>query len=402
MRLIKASKITTLNDFYNIMTPTREMSIKYVLNNNQNATNLNELITKALNVRNRQEYINVELSNNDLQELINKYIGKKVITSFQDVYKYISLQDIKNKLDPERQFKQLVSTSDDPELLMKQYFTKFVLPIINKNVPIKVELNSIDTELTNYLKSYLDKAIASIKKDKLTLDDIANLNAFQMIKKQVIRAITSKTRIDAYIKKEQIKKNEIDDIRPSFITNAYRPFIIEYFNKALQLTLNKPLQDKLLKYLSQDDEYIHSFYRTINEYILPDTRNKIKVLEEKKDKIGDETDINIGQLDINNREKPFVIINEELIIGRPGESHSNLIQRTNNTGKSSFKRKNIDIEAESLAFGHIVNKLAFIERRNTNISTDRIISILKRSSLFDKIYSVPTDKQVIRLARRKA
>ena len=160
-------------------------------------------------------------------------------------------------------------------------------------------------------------------------------------------------------------------------------------------------KEDLLKYLEQDNDYSLSFFRMLNEYILPDTRYKIKILEEKDELIGEETDIDISKLDIDNREKPFIIINKEFYMGRPGESHARLVQRLKNDNKTTaFQRDSIKKNAQSLAFGHIVNKLAFVEKHGINISTEEVVAILKSTSLFKKVYTVPDHNSVIRLAKK--
>lgn len=426
--------ITSLTDLYDKISSAQESSIKYMLNRNKdiaNITDLNDILTKAVNVRNKKNPLIINLSDNDLKQLMNKYVGNNnELIKFSDVYKYISLNEIKNRLvqNINQQFKQLLTnfhyTPKSAKLLLynsdeiiKPYFFNYLLPLIKQNIPIDVnvnltyDINMLDSELLNFLEDHLNEAINEYinelnNSNKLRLDGYLknNNDTFQIAKKKLIHIICSKKCFDTYIKNNKLKKKQIKEIKPGYIVNYYSKLIFEYLTKTLKADINSsPLfKEDVLKYLEQDNDYNLSFFRTLNEYIIPDTRNKIKVLEEKDELIGEETDINISKLDIDNRERPFVIINKEFFMGRPGESHAHLVQRLqqNNEKNTAFRRNNININAKSLAFGHVVNKLAFVEKHGMNISIEEIIIVLKSTNYFKKIYTVPNNNSVIRLAKK--
>ena len=425
--------ITSLTDLYGKISSAQESSIKYVLNRNKdinNISDLNDILTKAVNVRNKKNPLVINLSDNDLKQLMNKYIGNvNEITKWNDIYKYLSLNELKNKLTSniKKQFIQLLTNFHytpksaklllyDSDEIIKPYFFNYLLPLIKQNIPadinvnLEYNINIFDTELLNFLEDHLSEAINKYitklnNNNELRLDEYLknNNDTFQVVKKKLIHIICSRKNFNIFIENNKLKKKQIKEIKPGYIVNYYSKLIFEYLSKTLKIDINSsPLfKEDLLKYLEQDNDYNLAFFRMLNEYIIPDTRNKIKVLEENDELIGEETDINISKLDIDNRERPFIIINKEFFIGRPGESHARLVQRLqNNDQATAFRRNNIDINAESLAFGHVINKLAFIEKQGMNISTEEIILILKSTNYFKKIYTVPDNNSVIRLAKK--
>ena len=425
--------ITSLTDLYGKISSAQESSIKYVLNRNKDITNiseLNDILTNAVNVRSKKNPLVINLSDNDLKQLMNKYIGNvNEITKWNDIYKYLSLNELKNKLTSNinQQFKQLLTNFHytpksaklllyDSDEIIKPYFFNYLLPLIKQNIPadinvnLEYNINIFDTELLNFLEDHLSEAINKYitklnNNNELRLDEYLknNNDTFQVVKKKLIHIICSRKNFNIFIENNKLKKKQIKEIKPGYIVNYYSKLIFEYLSKTLKIDINSsPLfKEDLLKYLEQDNDYNLAFFRMLNEYIIPDTRNKIKVLEENDELIGEETDINISKLDIDNRERPFIIINKEFFMGRPGESHAHLVQRLqNNDQATAFRRNNIDINAESLAFGHVINKLAFIERQGINISTEEIILILKSTNYFKKIYTVPDNNSVIRLAKK--
>lgn len=432
-RLIKFADIqaiTNLNELYQILTPARESSIKYILNKyKDDINNLNKYLTNALNVKNKRAPLNINLPISDLKVLLDKYVFNvsDTITNFTDIYKYISADALEAKLKPNlvnqfvallKQFRYSITAAIllrfDPTELFDAYFANNLLPLIKQLIPHNIDIKSddMDNKLYNFLADYLDDAIdqyiEELKnkndlrlKDYLTEHEQEFLNA----KKQIIRIICSKKYFDKYIKKNHLPPKQIEKIQRSHILHFYRNVIREFFSKVLHIDFNQYsyLEDDIIKYLELDDLYNLSFFRTLNTYILPDTRKKIKILEEKDEPIGEETNINICQLDINNREKPFVIIGTRFYLGRPGESHANLVNRLQKNNGDVFRRENIDIGDESIAFGHVVNKIAFIEHKgiSMNLSINDIIQILKATHQFTKIYTVPDNRSVIRLAKKR-
>ena len=282
---------------------------------------------------------------------------EQTITDFKDVYKYISEQDLENKLAPvaKDQFKQLLYKfrysrvearhfDFNPDEILKIYFTNCLLPLLKQNISVNLSLTYDDSSwgnrLYNFLTGHLRDAIDEYANELESKNDLRlkeylkdHSAEFERAKKQIIRIICSKKNFDRYIKANNLKTaKQINDMKPGYIINFYKPMIVEFFSKALKLDLDKYLllSEDIFKYLELDSDYNLSFFRALNVYVLPDTRDKVKILETQDEPIGAETNINISKLDINNRERPFAIINESCFIGRPGESHAQLIHRLQN------------------------------------------------------------------------
>ena len=127
---------------------------------------------------------------------------------------------------------------------------------------------------------------------------------------------------------ESIKSNLIGQanynnlMRSYFNLNQWLPSISKYITANLPLPnevkTNKFFDQDLKALLEMNDQklYMH-FYRTLNKLILPLVKKKLKYLYNPNiDKVGDNFDIEIKNIDFDNRAIPFIIYNDEFILDR--------------------------------------------------------------------------------------
>lgn len=133
------------------------------------------------------------------------------------------------------------------------------------------------------------------------------------------------------------------------------------------------------------------------ETVEPDTFKEVNNTEElleEDDKVGDYTNIS-DILDVKTRNSAFVYINGEIIEGDYNESHAQIINNYLQT--NGDERLNDDwyrptpnevkykTDAEQIAFGHIVDNMAFIETCE-NCSPEEVVQALEEDYEFSKIY----------------
>lgn len=135
----------------------------------------------------------------------------------------------------------------------------------------------------------------------------------------------------------------------------------------------------------------------------------VKELSDNDDKVGDTISCSKDfDIDLGNRDSAFLYMRGEIIVGNKNETHSDLINKY-------FKNENVprkrirsvdsvdDLEAgEPIAFGHIVNNMAFIQTTE-NCSLDDVVKALKEAdNELVKIYDYQFSKsQVKRLAKKR-
>ena len=278
-----------------------------------------------------------------------------------------------------------------------------------------------DFVLYDYLNRHLKIAVIKLKEmvnnkyrfETLLKDDDFK-SQYNILKQQIIRRFCSKSFVEQYLENYQIKSNysNLMDLNPSDLFQYYSSLIKNYLIKGLKVDFSLIDKPTLIKELLDDIKYSaelsNAFFRTINKFILPLTHQRVKDLKANEDKIGDDVKVNIEYLDINNRSKAFIIIDGVFYAGYSGESHANIVKRVSesaNKEQSVFGRSDIHqlINPQSLAFGHMVGNLAFIEADSLvgNITMAEAIQIVKDTHKFVKIYTAPERNYVTRLAKRR-
>lgn len=155
------------------------------------------------------------------------------------------------------------------------------------------------------------------------------------------------------------------------------------------------------------ESIIPIFYKNINKLILPLTRLKLKHLkDDNSDKKGESHTLDIASFDQNNREKPFIILNKRFIMGHPGETHINIIERLKQMPPTKFYREHIfkllHNKFDSLVFGHIVDNLAFLDIQGMqgDITPEFAIALTRKQPGITKVYTDINQGEITRLAKR--
>ena len=230
-------------------------------------------------------------------------------------------------------------------------------------------------------------------------------NQFKIVMQATLNKLFDKAHVQELINKcgdyNEIMKLDWEDV-----FYAYSPLIINALMKlpinkqVFENTLESSLIAETLDLVRQYHFDVMEFWRNFNEIVKPLTHEQLQDLMTVKDKIGQDHHVNINCIDVNNRDKPCIIVNGELIIGNNMESHAQVISRIKKEPEK-FLRYDIDTSKfNSLAFGHIVDRLCFFEEDSIhgNLSITHALSILKPN--FDKVYSYPKNRMVTRLAKR--
>ena len=158
-------------------------------------------------------------------------------------------------------------------------------------------------------------------------------------------------------------------------------------------------------------ESLHSqeFYLLYNKYLTELNKNNQQELENEllnnNDKVGDYIDINWSKFDIGYREKPFLIINDKLYIGDTASTHGLLAQKIFNDKSFNYYRPNFDKMSESVAIGHIINSIAFIDDNNlhgdySEDNLQQLGNLIKSQSNIKKVYTLPSWGSIERLAKK--
>lgn len=131
-------------------------------------------------------------------------------------------------------------------------------------------------------------------------------------------------------------------------------------------------------------------------------------LRHNDDNIGDVIQCsNEFNIDLGNRTGAFIYIRGNIIVGKPNETHSDLINKYfNNENIPSKRIRSIDAideleDGEPVAFGHIADSMAFIQVLE-NCSVDEVVNALQKNGSYKKIYDYDYEMpELTRLAKNK-
>jgi len=144
-------------------------------------------------------------------------------------------------------------------------------------------------------------------------------------------------------------------------------------------------------------------------------------LAEVDDKIGEQTNIEDGRsLDYDNRDGAFVYIDGDVAYGEEGKTHGQILadymEELGNEDMIPEDLKGDDIarsrptqsrmrrlvDTDNVAFGHIVDNMAFVEVLETGANEDDVAKACKKQLKVDKVYFLDNYSGVVkRLAKWK-
>lgn len=273
-------------------------------------------------------------------------------------------------------------TLDDLKMIIKS--TNVVLDIIDQanNDKDDVEYDNL-TDYINKSPEFLEKfnraAIAAWK-------EVLTKNTF-------ITFITEE--LEDKVTYDTVNKIDITDIMP-YIEYDIGDAIAARIKIPEDIYLSNEYLDEAMDLSASLDEVDKIFFKVKNDLLLPLAKDKLKFLSTIKDKKGDEHKIDIDILDIHNREKPFLIVNKKLYLGKRYDEHGDI--------SDLLISKGISDKDVAVIYGHIVNDLAFIDPSRTinpdKITSDDLQKIIEDEPTLIKAYTMPKNHSVTRLAKK--
>lgn len=144
-------------------------------------------------------------------------------------------------------------------------------------------------------------------------------------------------------------------------------------------------------------------------------------LAEVDDKIGEQTNVEDGKtLDYDTRDGAFVYIDGDVAYGEGGKTHGQILadymEEHGNEDMIPEDLKGDDIagsrptqsrmrrlvDTDNVAFGHIVDNMAFVEVLETGANEDDVVKACKKQLKVDKVYFLDNDNHIVkRLAKWK-
>lgn len=144
-------------------------------------------------------------------------------------------------------------------------------------------------------------------------------------------------------------------------------------------------------------------------------------LAEVDDKIGEQTNVEYGRtLDYDTRDGAFVYIDGDVAYGEEGKTHGQILadymEELGNEDMIPEDLKGDDIarsrptqsrmrrlvDTDNVAFGHIVDNMAFVEVLETGANENDVAKACKKQLKVDKVYFLDNDNHIVkRLAKWK-
>ena len=348
-----------------------------VLNNNLDI--LAESLSESLSDKDYMEYY--EIISNFISEKFNGIINRLV----------------KNGFDEEDVFNTILKVFDDSE----SKITKAIKKLERKKKSKELSLDDIKKEIkTN------EKVQEAIKEAFMELCN--GYGFYHQFDKWVLSHMTEEELKDVNPKKAfsvlSMLRNQFSELINEWFEDADINIVLtEYIMDEVALNIDELLKNdsevmSKLKDIIQEqaDEVIESgFVAEISPY----------TLLKNDDKVGDiiEIDDNFS-VDLGYRDAPFVFLNGNIEVGRESDTHSMLLTRLIDNEESSPKyirgEEAFNMTGDNkLAFGHIVNGLAFLEVVD-NVNVNEVVAALIDLPDINKVYDyVDTENYLERLAK---
>ena len=280
--------------------------------------------------------------------------------------------------------------------------------------------NSVSKE--KFQKYFCESAYEEIK----FLDEEFYNNYFiDILPSWELAIITVETPAEVFNESDQKEK-----VINSFLSDYLNVILYNVYEK-LDLTVNENIENTLNKEVLTTlniNEIIDSLTISISEFldsktdkilkqlkedglITPETID-IKDIPELENNVGDEYMLT-EQLDYDNRDKALVDIDGNILIGKNGQTHAQVIQdyldeiSSDKKLEDDYYRPGDDkldeiLNHEYSAFGHIVDNNILIEETTLdNITIDNVIQDIKNNDVYyEKIYNY-NNNNLTRVARNK-
>ena len=334
------------------------------------------------------------------------------------------------------------SLLDKDDMEYYEIISNFISETFNRIINHLVEIGFDEEDIFNTIlkvfddsESKITKAIENLKREKkskeLSLDDIKKeIKTNKEVQKAIKEAFMELCngygfyyQFDKWVL-SHMTKEELKDVNPKkafSVLSMLRDQFLTLINEWLEDTdtniiftefIMNELASAIDELLKNDSEVMSKLKDIVqehaNEIIESGFVAEISpyTLLKNNDKVGDiiEVDDNFS-VDLGYRDAPFVFLNGIIEIGRESDTHSMLLTRLLYEEESSPKyvRGEAGYEMtgdEHLAFGHIVNGLAFLEVVD-NVNVNEVVAALINLPDINKVYNyVDTDEHYLeRLAK---
>lgn len=287
--------------------------------------------------------------------------------------------------------------------------------------------------LKQYIKIVQEHSLISVNEINKVINDFC-INIFKgsqglSFLKQLVQKYYQNHIIDSKTIFRLIQK-ELKEAIPLLLNNFYF-YMMNFFEQYRSKLKNSIPVDMAMivdrnsfsKYMFNNDIVCSRLCGIINQYIQLFSNNyhqlnydgvsDLKELEDKNIIKGTEFYLNFKiNIDLNYRDNLFVFINNELLLGSKNQIHAELIEQYMNehniTAESSIghnRVRSLDDVPElkrldsTLALGHGINSIAFIEYISSGVLIDNLVEQLKK--YYVKIYDYSFAKnKVVCLAKK--
>ena len=238
----------------------------------------------------------------------------------------------------------------------------------------------------------------------------------------------------------------IDDITNNdLLLDEYKNWLSDY-NTEDELDVSSDCVSEMAEELTSKTDIEENFDKALNSYVSYCERNysgfgeeddditlDLKYNEEDNtvddwsdlaevdDKIGEQTNVEFGiRLDYDTRDGAFVYIDGDVAYGEEGKTHGQILadymEEHGNEDMIPEDLKGDDIagsrptqsrmrrlvDTDNVAFGHIVDNMAFVEVLETGANEDDVAKACKKQLKVDKVYFLDNYNDVVkRLAKWK-
>ena len=265
--------------------------------------------------------------------------------------KYIDLQNNNNIIhfaDDKKEF--LVEMANDKQFHDKVFniFQKYCMNFVNSDI------------YSDYIKSFKSSQIAEL--DPVTIMEDNNIN------EKVIDEVKKEIDIDEY--------DETD--------------------------LNNDIDASFWNYLNQDEELWEKCKDKVKNAFTTQSKSLAEELSSLNDAPGRQIQTkDVDNVDVFNRDKPFLYYNGDILIGNQAGTHSQIVSDLLGKDEDRWKGLRPDLknvngidEDDSFGFGHIVDNIAFIDDFGMkNCTIDEIGKAVVKESGVDKAYTSPNQYQ---------
>ena len=291
-----------------------------------------------------------------------------------------------------------------------------------------MEITNIEELFSSVSKEEFQKYFceSAYKEIKFLNEEFYNNYFIDILPSWELAIITVETPAEVFNESDQKEK-----VINSFLSDYLNVILYNVYEK-LDLTVNENIENTLNKEVLTTlniNEIIDNLTISIGEFLDSKTDKILKQLKEDgliapetidikdipklENNVGDEYMLT-EQLDYDNRDKALVDIDGNILIGKNGQTHAQVIQdyldeiSSDKKLEDDYYRPSDDkldeiLNSEYSAFGHIVDNNILIEETTLdNITIDNVIQDIKNNDVYyEKIYNYNNNNNLTRVARNK-